>query len=336
MKIRKIALKLSLAVLAALLLLTPIAISCSATELYTKGEGELKVVCTNFPTIDFASAAGGDLITLTALQTNGADLHSYTPTSKAIMALQAADVLVCVGGSSDDIWLDDALLSANNPNLRVIKLTECVDRLICTEDIHTTQPHEHEHDHEHEHEDGEHGHAHDEHVWTSLRNAQKIVTAISEAFAEIDTENAVNYRANAASYNQQLTALDALYSAEIANAEHNTLLFADRFPFIYLVEDYGLEYYAAFSGCSTEVNASFETTSTLISKVKEHNLSSIIIIDVSADNHPSIAQTVASSTGAQILSLNSCQAVNRKQLENGASYIDIMTENLNVLKEALN
>ena len=328
--------------LAALLIIAAIcaALSCSATGLYTEGEGELNVVCTNFPPFDLSREVGGDKVTLTVLQSSGADLHNFSPTSKTMIALKNADVLVCVGGDSDNVWLEGALASAANPGLLVVRMTECVE-LICSEDIHTTEPHDHGHgeeesEEEHGHGEEEHGHAHDEHVWTSLRNSQLIVTRIAEAFAEKDGENAGFYRANAVSYNEKLADLDRQYLEATANAKRNVLLFADRFPFAYMTEDYDLIYYAAFSGCSTEVNASFETASALIDAVNKHSLPAILIIDVSPDSPPAVASTVASSTGARILSLNSCQAVGRKQIEEGATYLGIMTENLNVLKEALN
>ncbi|MBR2460786.1 MAG: zinc ABC transporter substrate-binding protein [Clostridia bacterium] len=331
-------------ILAAATLLSLLAIlSCSVSGRYTEGEGELKVVCTNFPPFDFARVVGGDKVTVTLLQDSGADLHNYAPTSKDIITVKNADIFVCVGGSSDDAWLDGVLSSANNSALNVFKLTEHSTLLAVPE---TEEEHDHDHDHDHAGEDehdehDEHGescdhdHSHDEHVWTSLKNAASIVSALAETFAEADSANGDYYRANAAAYIEKLDALDAQYEEAIRAATHKTLIFADRFPFVYMTEDYGLGYHAAFSGCSTEVNASFETTSRLIEAVGEEGVTKILITDTAPENAPAVANTVASSTGAGILSMNSCQSVTRAQISDGATYLEIMTENLETLKKAL-
>lgn len=316
------------------------AVACSGSGLYSEGTGDLKVVCTNFPPFDFSRVVGGEKATVTILQDTGADLHNYAPTSSAIMAIKTADVLVCVGGTSDDVWLESALNSAANPDLKIVKLTECTE-LLPTPDVVSTEDHDHGEEGEHEEEDHDHGescdhdHAHDEHVWTSLRNATKIINAIATAFGEADAANAEYYTANAKAYTDKLTALDAQYAEAVANATQKTLIFADRFPFIYMTHDYGIEYHAAFSGCSTEVNASFETTQRLIDAVTEEKVKCVMISDASPDNPPAVASTVATTAGVKILSLNSCQSITRNRIEAGATYLDIMTTNLEVLKEAL-
>ncbi len=334
--VRKYTLPTLILIVAVTLSLLLPAVACSSTGLYSEGEGELKVVCTNFPPFDFSRVVGGEKATVTILQDTGADLHNYAPTSSAIMAIKTADVLVCVGGSSDDVWLDSALSSAANPDLKIVKLTECVD-LLPTPDVVSTEEHDHEEgEEEHGHgEECDHDHAHDEHVWTSVRNAIKIVDAIAKAFGEVDAANAEYYSANAKTYNDKLTALDGQYTEAVASAAKKTLVFADRFPFIYMASDYGIGYHAAFSGCSTEVNASFETTQRLIEAVNNEGVSYVMITDAPATNPPAVATTVVSSTKVGILSLTSCQSITRNRIEAGATYLDIMTENLNVLKEAL-
>lgn len=330
----------------ALALLLP-AVACSGTGMYSEGTGELKVVCTNFPPFDFARIVGGEKATVTILQDTGADLHNYAPTSNAIMTIKNADVLICVGGSSDDAWLDSALGSANNPELKIVKLTEVTD-LLPTPAV-VSADHDHDHDHDHGHEDGEHeedeeldhgeecehDHSHDEHVWTSLKNAVKAVNAIAKAFGEADEANSAYYEANAKTYTEKLNALDAEYAETVAAAAKKTLIFADRFPFIYMTEDYGLCYHAAFSGCSTEVNASFETTQRLIDAVRNEGVGCVMITDALPENAPAIATTVATTAGVKIYSLDSCQSVTRARIEAGATYLKIMTENLAVLTEAL-
>ena len=323
-----------------LTMLLPI-IACSGSGLYSEGTGELKVVCTNFPPFDFARTVGGDKATVTILQSTGADLHNYAPTSNAIMAISNADVLICVGGTSDDMWLESALNSAANPDLKIIKLTE-VAELLPTPDVVSNADHDHEEseeeeeEHGHDHgEDCDHDHTHDEHVWLSLKNAVKAVDAIAKAFGEADSENAEHYIENAKNYTDKLTALDSQYAETVSNATTKTLIFADRFPFIYMTHDYGIEYHAAFSGCSTEVNASFDTTQRLIDAVRSEGVQYVMISDSSTDNPPAVASTVANSTGVGILSLDSCQSITESRITSGVTYLDIMTANLNVLKEAL-
>ncbi len=309
--------------------------SCGGSRLYSEGDGELNVVCTNFPPFDFAREIGGVKVKVTVLQDNGADLHNYSPTSAAIMAIKNADVFIYVGGSSDEAWLDSALTSAGNPDLIKVAFTEHCTLL----EEETLEGMQHTHDRD-EHEDHEHGeeceHEHDEHVWLSLRNAKTIASAIANAFVKADSENTAYYRENEGKYLAQLDELDKLYTETFANASRNQLLFADRFPFLYLANDYGLECYAAFSGCSTEVNASFETTQFLIDKTKELGLTSVLIIDADPKNAPAVAGTVSSATGAKILSLNSCQSITRASIKEGVTYLGIMRDNLAVLKEALN
>lgn len=313
--------------------------ACNGSRLYSEGDGELNVVCTNFPPFDFAREIGGVKVKVTILQDNGADLHNYSPTSAAIMAIKNADVFIYVGGSSDEAWLESTLASADNPDLiKVAFMDHCALREEATlegmQHSHSDSAEDND-DHDHDHGD-ECEHEHDEHVWLSLKNAQTIASAIANAFAKADPENTMYYRENEGKYLAKLDELDKLYSDTIADAKKDVLLFADRFPFLYLTEDYEIDCYAAFSGCSTEVNASFETTQFLIDKTKELELTTILIIDSDPQNAPAVANTVANATGAMILSLNSCQSITRTSIKDGASYIEIMRENLAVIKEALN
>lgn len=231
-----------------------------------------------------------------------------------------------------------------------INLLEALGDAVKEEEIVEGMEHEHEHenededeDHDHEHEDAEdheHDHEHeeieyDEHVWLSLRNATVLCGKIAEAIETLDPDNAALYQANAAAYIQKLNALDAEYRAAVDEASIHTLLFGDRFPFRYLTDDYGLDYYAAFSGCSAESEASFETIIFLTDKVNELSLHSVMTIE--GKDHR-IAETIVRNTATkdqQILTMNSMQATTSKDYANGSTYLSIMEENLNVLKEAL-
>lgn len=260
---------------------------------------------------------------------NGTDLHSFQPAVKDIMKVSGCDLLIYVGGESDE-WIEDALKSAQNKNMKTINLMEVLaDSIKEEETVEGMQENEHGHEHEDEKE-------YDEHVWTSLRNASTVCDAIAETLTEMDPENKDIYQSNAEAYQKKLANLDAEYQNTVENAKQNTLLFADRFPFRYLTDDYGLNYYAAFSGCSAESEASFKTITFLARKIDELGLNSVFTIEKSDDR---IAQTVIENTKTKdqnILVLNSMQSITAQEIADGTTYLSVMKENLKVLKEALN
>ena len=311
------------------------ATSCKDNELYSEGNGDLKVLCTIFAPFEFAREVGGDRVTVTLLQDNGADLHNYSPTSATLEALAEADVFIYVGGESDEKWVADALASSKNSDLVTICLMDCVE-IIHAEPENDWQEHDHS-DHEHsehnEHDDHD-GHTHigDEHVWTSPKNVIAIIDEIRKAFTQKDYDGATTYEANAKTYTAKLQDLDEKFASAAQNANADLIVFADRFPFVYLMHDYLIAYKAAFSGCSTEVNASFETQVGLINAVKNNDLKYVITIEGS---NKSLAEAIANETGCKILELNSMQSVTRADIKAGADYIEIMTQNLNIIKEAL-
>lgn len=283
--------------------------------------GNLSIVCTSFPQYDYIKNIIGSEKGLTLLLDDGGDLHSYEPTAQDIITIGSADLFVYVGGVSDK-WVESTLNAAANQGIKTIALMDCVE----------TYTEEYVAGMEHNHADKEHGTL-DEHIWLSLKNAAKITQVLCDAICEIDAENAQTYKSNAEKYIAELNALDAEYTAAINSAKRNTLLFADRFPFRYLIEDYGLKYFAAFAGCSSESEASFQTMAFLIDKTKELKLPVVLTIDGSDG---SIAKTVCESTGAKSAMLDSCQSVSAEEIQSGASYINIMKSNLNIIREALN
>ena len=304
-------------------------------------EEPLRVVTTIFPIYDWVRNVLGDRaadVEVTMLLDSGVDLHSYQPTVDDVVKISACDLFLYVGGESDD-WVDDALREAANKDMIVINLLEVLGDSVKEEEL--VEGMEHEHDHEHDHEE-EHDHDHeegeaeyDEHVWLSLRHAQTLTQAIAEALAKLDAQNAETYAANAAAYTEKLDALDGAYRAAVDAAPGKTLLFGDRFPFRYLVDDYGLNYYAAFVGCSAETEASFETVVFLARKVDELGLNAICQIE-SADG--SIARTIRENTrdgNQQILSFDSMQSVTAGDVAAGKTYLGIMEENLALLRDAL-
>ena len=308
---------------------------------------EINVVTTIFPIYDWVREIVGDNashVHIDLLLDNGVDLHSYQPTAQDILAISTADVFIYVGGESDE-WVEDVLASAMNPDLKTISLVESMGEGIKPEEIVEGMEHEHEHGHEgeeeHDHEEDEdHGHEHedeaDEHVWLSLRCAEKLTQVIADILAGTDPEDAEHYQKNASAYLEKLTDLDARYSEAVNSAAFKTILFGDRFPFRYLADDYGLTYYAAFSGCSAESEASFATIVFLAQKVDELNLPAVMTIE-----HPRtrIAETVVQNTALKnqkILALDSMQGTTAADIQSGMTYLSVMEANLGVLKEALN
>ena len=311
-------------ILIILILALPLS-ACGNTE--KKADG-LSIVCTTFPQYDFLKNILGSDDALTLLLDDGADLHSYEPTAQDIIKIGSADLFVYIGGNSDK-WVDGALRSANNPELESIALMDTVNTY--KEEYVAGM------EHNHSHGDGEiHGGDHseeDEHIWLSVRNAAVITKKLCDAVCEIDSANAEIYKSNAQAYISELNGLDNQYQSVIDSSSRKVLLFADRFPFRYLIEDYNLTYHAAFAGCSSESEASFETMAYLIDKTKELSLPAILIID---NSDGSLAETVSQESGAKILSLDSCQSVSMADINQGVNYLDIMKSNLEVLTEALN
>ena len=296
----------------------------------------LKIVTTIFPEYDWVKTVLGDKASndeLTLLLDNGVDLHSYQPTAEDIVKIQECDMFVYVGGESDE-WVTDVLASAENPDMSVINLLDVLGDSVKAEEIVEGMEHEHEHE-EADEDEHEHEEEMDEHVWLSLRNAELLCGSIADELGKIDPANADTYKKNAQAYKDELAALDKEYEAAVAAADKKTLLFGDRFPFRYLVDDYGLDYYAAFTGCSAESEASFETIIFLAEKVNELKLGAIMTIE--GPDHD-IAETVKNATESKdqkILSLNSMQSTTSHDIKAGVTYLSIMEKNLEVLKEAL-
>ena len=304
---------------------------CAKTEIPAEPPQDkpLTIVATTFPLYDWTRTLLGNQLEntdLTLLLNKGADLHNYQPTADDIMKISDCDVFIYVGGESDE-WVEDALKSAVNPDMTVISLLEVLGDSAYTEEESEGMQAE---DHEHEEEEEEY----DEHVWLSLRNAEVFCRAITDVLKEKAPDHAEEYENNLAAYTGELKALDEAYAEVTGTAAKHVLLFGDRFPFRYLTEDYGLEYYAAFAGCSAETEASFETVRFLAEKVSELQLDHVMVIE-SGDGK--IARTIIDNSGrdADVLSLDSMQSVTGEQAAE-KTYLSIMKENLEVLKTALN
>ena len=317
----------SIAVLTIVLMLAGLLTACSGGAAKS---GKKQIVATVFPEYDWVMNVLGDKAgdyDVTMLLDNGVDLHSFQATAADIMKISSCDMLIYVGGESDE-WIEDAVKEAVNKDMVVINLLETLGDAVKEEEIVEGMEGE-EHDHEGDEVE------YDEHVWLSLRNAEVIVNAIAEAFAGIDSENASVYSSNAAVYNEKLKTLDAEYKAAVDGAAVKTVLFGDRFPFRYLTDDYGLSYYAAFVGCSAETEASFETVVFLANKLDELGLKAVLTIETSDQKLAKTIKENSKSADQEILMLDSMQSTTSKDIKAGATYLSIMEKNLEVLKKAL-
>ena len=326
------------------LMLVAVLALCALSGCGTSKSGEdtkdkkIKIVTTIFPEYDWVMQILGDKADkadVTMLLDKGVDLHSYQPSTADIAKISEADVFIYVGGESDE-WVEDVLKQAKNKNLKVINLMDVMGDKAKEEEVKEgMQPEEEEHAEEAKDGKEEEEVEYDEHVWLSLKNAKIFTKKIADVLSEVDKDDAKTYQANYESYAKKLDDLDKKYADAVASAKNKTLVFGDRFPFRYLVNDYGLDYYAAFVGCSAESEASFETVTFLAKKIDELGLGNVLTIE--GKNHK-IAKTVVDNTknkDQKVLTMDSMQSTTSKDVKDGATYLGIMEKNLEVLKEAL-
>lgn len=344
---------------------------CGETsQVNSKNDETIDILCTTYPQYDWARQVIGESnskVTLNLIVDNGMDVHNYQPSAEDMIEIANSDLVIYNGGTSEE-WVEEAV--KNSGHIKTIEIMELLEQQMVEEELVEGMVHEHSHedeevsdaDHTHKediHEDEETEHnedgevqegkvlsqeeientsevtEYDEHIWLSMKNAMIVVEEIKNVMKELDNENAHLYEQNTDTYVNELQALDKKYEETVNLGSRKVLLFGDRFPFRYLVEDYGLTYYAAFPGCSAETEASFETIVFLAEKVREHNLPCILTIDGS---DKSIAESIKSNVGnkeIEILTLNSLQSVSKDSLET-TTYLSVMEENLEVLKQALN
>ena len=334
--------------------------TAASTESSAEASGKkLKIVATIFPEYDWVRQILGDEAKnadITLLLDKGVDLHSYQPNAEDIAKISECDLFLYVGGESDG-WVKDALKEGKNPDRKVINLLEALGNNTKEEEVvEGMQAEEEEGSKDSESEaasqaaesqaagestaasaesEEEEGPEYDEHVWLSLRNAESICEVITEDLKSLDSAHAAVYEANLKKYTEQLDSLDQQYADTVKAAANKTLLFGDRFPFRYLVDDYGIKYYAAFVGCSAETEASFETVSFLAKKMDELGLKHVMTIE---GPNKKIAETIIQNTkdkNQDILTLNSMQSTTEQDIESGETYLGIMQQNLEVLKKAL-
>jgi zinc transport system substrate-binding protein len=297
-----------------------------AADTAKDSDGKISVVATIFPPYDFTRAVAGDKADIHMLLPPASESHSYEPTPQDIIKIQNCDVFIYGGGESDE-WVEGILESMDTSSMKVVTMIDCVEAV--EEEI---VPGMQEEEEEEFAAAGEEEPEYDEHVWTSPRNAKLIVEKITGALCEADAANADTYRANEAAYAEKLDALDAQFTEVVGGAVRKTIVFGDRFPFRYFADAYGLEYSAAFPGCSTETEASAATVKFLIDKVNAEKIPAVFHIELSNER---MADTISEATGAKVLLLHAAHNITKEDFEAGRTYIDIMTDNVQALKEAL-
>ena len=319
---------------------------------------KLSIVATNFPAYDFARAVARDKADIKMLIKPGAEVHDFEPTPQDIIDIRRSQLFIYTGGESD-AWVERILRDVNagktNDRPRLFRMMEAVGLLKEDEETYAVEAtHEHSmhsaddaHDEYDEHDDVHDGHdergsehnehdeydEYDEHVWTSLRNATQIINSLQNTLADIAPDDRLFFVKNAQNYTDKLTQLDSKFQAIVDKAPRRTLVFGDRFPLRYFAEDYHLKYWAAFPGCSEQTEASGKTVASLIEQINAESIPVVLKIEMTSDN---LAQTIAEATGAKVLTFQTAHNVSADDFRNGRTYADIMAENLQVLKEALN
>lgn len=291
------------------------------------GDDKIKVVTTIFAPYDFVRNIAGDNVELKMLLSPGEESHSYDPTPQDIIAIQECDLFIYNGGEND-AWVDSVIASFDE-QVKVIRMMECVSGLLEEEIVEGMQ-----HDDTHEHEDSDSAHeGFDEHVWASPANAISIVNTISAELQTLDAANAATYKENCEDYVAKLQTIDDDIKNVVENAKRKLVVFGDRFPLRYFVDEFGLDYYAAFPGCSAESEVNSQTIAFLIDKMKLENIPVVFKIELSNGN---VADTISEETGAVVKTFYACHNISKDDFDAGIGYVDMMSSNVESLKEALN
>ena len=293
---------------------------------------KISIIATNFPAYDFARAVAGDKANIKMLVKPGAETHDFEPTPQDIIDIKNSALFIYTGGESDE-WIENVLKDIDADKTKLAKMMDAVEVV----EEKTVEGMEHEH--HHEHEEHEHHHEHeeeveyDEHVWTSPKNAIKIVGTIKDELSKISPKNETIFADNARTYTDKLSELDQKFQDIVKTGNRKVVIFGDRFPLRYFVDEYGLNYYAAFPGCSDQTEASSKTIAFLVDKVKNEKIPVVFKTEMSSGK---LAETISNETSAKVLEFQSAHNISSDEFNKGVTYVDLMERNLSVLKEALN
>lgn len=292
---------------------------CGCTNNSTKPsqDDKIQIVTTVFPFYDFVKNIVGDRAEVTMLLPTGADVHSFEPTAQDVIKIKESDLFINIGSGADP-WTDVVIEDSINDGIYVVSASEFIDK------EHLYYDHEASHGHNYNF---------DEHIWTSLSNAEDIVEGICNALMRIDEKNAQYYKKNAEAYENKIDRLDEKFETVTEYSKRNTIVFADSFPFAYLADDYDLRYISAFPGCSSESEPSAQSIAKIIDVVKKENIPIVFYTETSNQR---VADMICEETGAEKFLFHSCHTVTKKQFEGGTTYLELMEENLKALKKALN
>lgn len=299
--------------LVSVLMLSSLLSGCSSSEPSSKSSDKISIVTSIFPYYDFARNIVGDKADVKLLLSPSNEPHHYEPSPSDIVAIEECDIFIYNGGESDE-WVENVLDSLENKNITVLKMTDYVSLLNEKNPDHT---------------DGDEA---DEHIWTSVRNAEQLVKKISDVVTKKDNKNKSEYENNTNQYLLSLDELDKEFTDVVNNKKRDTVVFGDRFPFLYFMTDYGLNYECAFPGCSSETEPSLEVVTRLIDYVRDNNIPVVFHLEMS---NGKIAQLIGDDTGAEILQFSSCHNITKDEFNNGEDYISVMKQNCSALKEAL-
>ena len=302
----------------ALLCLCLLLTGCSPQDTEEKDDSKVQIVCTSFPAYDFAREIAGDRAQIRLLIKPGAEVHSYEPSPRDIIAIQDSDLFICNGGESE-AWVESLV----DGSVNALRMLDCVEAVAESgEGIYAAE----------ESSDGEEEEELDEHVWTTPGNAAKICYALCDKLMEADPEHMNEYMLNYEVYNAKLMELDIEIRTTVLNGVRKTLVFADRFPMRYFAREYGLSCYAAYPGCSEQTEPSAKTVAFLIDHVREESIPAVLYMEFSNEK---IADVICEDTGCRKLPFYSAHSVTAQQFEDGITYLDLMYMNIETLKEAL-
>lgn len=294
-------------------------------------DGRLQVVCSLFPYYDFVREIGGAYVSPRLLVAAGREAHSFEPTPMDVIRVSRADVFVYNGGEGEQ-WVDEILSSAGENIPTVLRMMDYADTLteepLAGHDDHDHADHDHEHDDDHDSDDIEY----DEHIWTSPVQAMKLCRAICDALCAADPAHAAAYRSNLQEYLGQLAELDAAFRQVCGEKKRSLLVFGDRFPLLYFCREYGLDYRAAFHGCSSDTEPSLYTLKFLIDRVNEQDIPVVYALELSSRK---VADAIAETTGAKVETFYSCQTVSQADWAAGEGYVSLMRRNVAALREGI-
>ena len=294
-------------------------------------DGRLQVVCSLFPYYDFVREIGGAYVSPRLLVAAGREAHSFEPTPMDVIRVSRADVFVYNGGEGEQ-WVDEILSSAGENIPAVLRMMDYADMLteepLAGHDDHDHADHDHEHDDDHDSDDIEY----DEHIWTSPVQAMKLCRAICDALCAADPAHAAVYRSNLENYLGQLAELDVAFRQLCSEKKRSLLVFGDRFPLLYFCREYGLDYRAAFHGCSSDTEPSLYTLKFLIDKVRQQDIPVVYALELSSRK---VADAIAETTGATVETFYSCQTVSQADWAAGEGYVSLMRRNVAALREGI-